>query len=152
MALISQAYQNLSIIIFGDFNHRADSAFMGYTRSFPNWTCEGRSRTVTDMFLTRTSFPGGISPNLEDYSDNATFANSDHRLLGLRTRIPTNPMRMKVSIPKVSARLQEMEDALYSRKTRRPFFRAFAHSNLNWNIIRPLSLPLNSRRKSDWPC
>ena len=35
LALISQAYQNLSIIILGDFNHRADSAFMGIHQKLP---------------------------------------------------------------------------------------------------------------------
>ena len=35
LAMIAQAYQNLSIIIFGDFNHKADSAFTGYARNSP---------------------------------------------------------------------------------------------------------------------
>ena len=123
LAMIAQAYQNLSIIIFGDFNHRADSAFTGYTRNFPSWTCQGRSRTVTDMFLTRTTFHSGIAPTLEDYSDNSTFANSDHRLMGLRTRIPVNSMRIKVLIPKVTERLKEMENILAHSREPDVFFK-----------------------------
>ena len=109
---IVAAYQNISVVVFGDFNHKADSAFQGYKRNFPQWTFQGRTRTVTDMFLTKSNATNSETPTLEEYSDNATFASADHRLLALRLRIPVNSMRMKVTLPKVTERLKEMENIL----------------------------------------
>ena len=110
------------MVLFGDFNHKADNAFQHYKRFYPPWTFLGVSRTTTDMFLLRSNVPGLQPPLLEEFSNDSTFATSDHRLMALRLRVPFNSTRLTVSIPKAKDRLNEMEKLLKQTRDPREFF------------------------------
>ena len=92
---IEEAYSNITINIFGDFNHFLKKQFSNYTKKFPNWTYRNYrgNTTITDMFLTRNNSNEEPKSWLEDYSNNSCFGSSDHRLLTLKIDVPKSSSR-----------------------------------------------------------
>ena len=110
------AYNNIRVIIYGDFNHKIRNQFSGYKKFCPNWTYKsGLRMSITDLFMHASNMNIEKMIGLEDYSNNACYGSSDHRLMGLRVDIPIESSRKRIKLPPKVNRLRQLDCLLVDK-------------------------------------
>ena len=119
-------YNNITIVVYGDFNRKLGNRFPDFTRLTLDWTYQKDGnqniRTVTDFFMYKNNANKCLRANLEENSNRTTFASSDHRLMALRVDIPIQTERKKYKIPTKLTRGKYIDNILKNTNDPKKFF------------------------------
>ena len=118
IGFLRQAYNQVKIVIFGDFNRKRVKVRGGIRVHTHDWTFRrGNTRSRTDFFLC-----DGPGSETLGHPEPTCFANGDHRLLTLETNIDWTTQRNKRKVPSRKDRMEQGKQALLDHTTAEGFF------------------------------